>query len=206
MTKRVKTEDNPAVVYLESLSPGSYWAVRHSLETVAAIVAGEGTDPWTFPWWELRYRDTARVRATLISRFAPSTVNRTLSALRSVLKHAWRLGLMDAETYRRAVDVENVRATTLPSGRAVEKRRAEGAFRRLRRGRLPGRAAGCGDAGRPLRRRSAARGAVPARPCGLRCEGLRAHRARREGAAAAGRLPQPRRLPIPAGVDQGAGR
>jgi hypothetical protein len=25
--------DNPAVVYLESLSPGSYWAVRHSLET-----------------------------------------------------------------------------------------------------------------------------------------------------------------------------
>ena len=114
-------EDNPSRVYLESLSPGSYWATRHSLETVAAIVAGEGTDPWTFPWWELRYRDTARVRATLIGRFAPSTVNRTLSALRTVLKHAWRLGLMDADSYRRAVDVENVRATTLPSGRAVEK-------------------------------------------------------------------------------------
>jgi integrase/recombinase XerD len=116
-----RDSDHPAVVYLDSLSPGSYWAVRHSLEAVAAIVAGEGTDPWTFPWWELRYRDTARVRAALINRFAPSTVNRTLSALRSVLKHAWRLGLMDAETYRRAVDVENVRATTLPSGRAVEK-------------------------------------------------------------------------------------
>ena len=95
--------------------------MRHSLETVAAIVAGEGTDPWTFPWWTLRYRDTAAVRAALVKRFAPSTVNRTLSALRTVLKHAWRLGLMDAETYRRAVDVENVRATTLPSGRAVEK-------------------------------------------------------------------------------------
>jgi hypothetical protein len=74
-----RDSDNPAVVYLEALSPGSYWAVRHSLETVGAIVAGEGIDPWTFPWWELRYRDTARVRAALIGRFAPSTVNRTRS-------------------------------------------------------------------------------------------------------------------------------
>ena len=45
-----RESDNLAVVYLESLSPGSYWAVRHSLETVAAIIASEGTDPWTLPW------------------------------------------------------------------------------------------------------------------------------------------------------------
>ena len=46
--------DNPAVVYLESLSKGCYWAVRHSLETIAEILAGEDADPWTFPWEELR--------------------------------------------------------------------------------------------------------------------------------------------------------
>ena len=49
MAEPLRNEDNPAVVYLDSLSPGSYWAVRHSLETVAAIVVSARTDPWTFP-------------------------------------------------------------------------------------------------------------------------------------------------------------
>jgi site-specific recombinase XerD len=111
--------DNPAVVYLESLSKGSYWAVRHSLETIAEILAGEGTDPWTFPWEELRYQHTARVRRELVQRYAPATVNKMLSALRGVLKNAWRLGLMDADTYSRAVAVENVRAKVQPKGEAV---------------------------------------------------------------------------------------
>lgn len=111
--------DNPAVVYLESLSPGSYWAVRHSLETIVEILAGEDTDPWTFPWEELRYQHTARVRRELVQRYAPATVNKMLSALRGTLKNAWRLGMMDADTYSRAVAVENVRAKTQPKGEAV---------------------------------------------------------------------------------------
>ncbi|HSL84026.1 MAG TPA: integrase, partial [Thermoanaerobaculia bacterium] len=90
--------DNAAVVYLESLSKGSYWAVRHSLETIAEIVGGEGTDPWTFPWANLRYQHTARVRRELVQRYAPATVNKMLSALRGTLTNAWRLGLMDADT------------------------------------------------------------------------------------------------------------
>ena len=112
--------ENPAVVYRESLSKGSYWAVRHSLETIAEILAGEDADPWTFPWEELRYQHTARVRRELVDRYAPATVNKMLSALRGVLKNAWRLGMMDADTYQRAVAVENVRAKVQPKGRAVQ--------------------------------------------------------------------------------------
>jgi len=116
---RERDADNPAVVYLESLSRGSYWAVQHSLETIASILGGG--DPWRFAWHGLRYRDTARVRAELVRRYAPATVNKMLTVLRGVLKTCWRLGLMDAETCRRAADVANVRARTLPAGRGVER-------------------------------------------------------------------------------------
>jgi len=115
MTRR----DNPAAVYRDSLSRGSYWAVHHSLETIVKLLGG--ADPWSYPWHRLRYLETARVRAQLVERYAPATVNKILSALRGVLKTCWRLGLMDAETHARAADVANVRATTLPSGRAVER-------------------------------------------------------------------------------------
>jgi integrase len=111
--------DNSAVVYRDSLSQGSYWAVHHSLETIVSVLGGG--DPWRYSWHQLRYRDTARVRAQLVSRYAPATVNKMLTVLRGVLKTCWRLGLMDAETYHRAADVANVRARTLPAGRGVER-------------------------------------------------------------------------------------
>jgi hypothetical protein len=53
--------------------------------TIAELLDGEGTDPWTFPWWELEYRHTARVRRDLVDRYAPA--GRALSALR------WRVGV-----------------------------------------------------------------------------------------------------------------
>jgi len=115
---RDRVPDHPAEVYRDSLSRGSYWAVHHALTTMVDLLGGG--DPWTYSWEELRYADTARVRARLVERYAPATVNKMLTVLRGVLKTCWRLGLMDAETYRRVADVANVRAKTLPTGRALE--------------------------------------------------------------------------------------
>ena len=61
------------------------------------------------------------LRAVLIEENAkPATINHVLSAIRGVTKEAWRLGLIDAETKERIVDVKSVSASTLPAGRHVD--------------------------------------------------------------------------------------
>jgi site-specific recombinase XerD len=119
-TTRPAPVPTPYRLYLESLSPGSYWAVRHSLETVAGLLSHGRQDPDSFPWWELRYRDTATVRKLLVDRYRPATVNKMLGALRGVLKQCWKLGLLDTDAYHRAAAVENLRFHPLPCGRALE--------------------------------------------------------------------------------------
>ena len=94
--------------------------MRQSLDIIAGILSDDH-DAESFPWWEVTYRDSMAVRIALAERYKPATVNKMLSALRSVLKQTWRLGLIDADAYRRAADVENVRNSNLLSGRALER-------------------------------------------------------------------------------------
>lgn len=55
-------------------------------------------------------------------------VNKVLASLRGVLRKAWRLGLVDAETYRRAVDLPTVRGERLPQGRGLSRRELQKLF------------------------------------------------------------------------------
>ena len=116
---RRRNDDNPARLYLASIGQGSQWGMRQALETIAQFLSDDRHDAESFPWWEVRYRDSAAVRTFLAKRYKPATVNKMLSALRGVLKQSWRLGYMDADTYQRAADVENLRGSTVPRGRAL---------------------------------------------------------------------------------------
>jgi integrase len=71
-------------------------------------------------WGALRFQHTAAIRAQLLDRYAPATVNGMLSALRGVLKAAWELGYMTAEDYQRAASVKTVKGETLPAGRDLK--------------------------------------------------------------------------------------
>ena len=84
--------------------------------------------PESLPWAGLRYQHTQAVRAKLAETRAPAGVNKILAAVRGVLREAWRLGLMDAETYERAADIKSVRGEQLPRGRALGKRELQKLF------------------------------------------------------------------------------
>ncbi|CAG1004252.1 partial Tyrosine recombinase XerC, partial [Anaerolineae bacterium] len=113
-------DQNPAAVFIAGkASEHSRRTLRKALDSIAALVA-PGSDALSFYWAGLRYQHTAAIRAKLMEMdYKPSSVNVMLSALRGVLKEAWKLGLMSAEDYHRAVDIENVKDTTLPAGREL---------------------------------------------------------------------------------------
>jgi site-specific recombinase XerD len=111
---------NPALIYLAGLnSEQSRRTMCQALDAIATLVSDGRADILTLPWAALRFQHTAAIRAALAERYAPTTVNKMLAALRGVLKAAWRLGQMSAEDYQRATAVEGVRGETLPAGRAI---------------------------------------------------------------------------------------
>jgi len=115
----IKASENPASVYLASLASGSRRTMQQALGSIAKL-ANDEADAFTLPWQQLDHQHTAAIRARLAEDFAAATANKMLSALRGVLKSAWRLGLMDGDRYQRAVDIQAVKGQTLPRGRSLE--------------------------------------------------------------------------------------
>lgn len=106
------------LVYLASLSTAKgRRAQRCALDTIARELGALDADH--VPWHLLRYQHTNAIRAKLIARYAHTTANRHLAALRGVLREASRLGLMSAEDCTRACDLKPARGERPPAGRAL---------------------------------------------------------------------------------------
>ena len=76
----VETDRHPAHVFLSQLRAGSG---RHNQQAALGVMArmiSPEADWASFPWHELRYPHTSLIRATLVERYAPATVNRHLGA------------------------------------------------------------------------------------------------------------------------------
>ncbi len=110
---------HPAAVYLGGLSEGSVPTMRSSLSAIAHLLTNGECDAMTLDWSLLRYQHTAAVRTALKKRYAGSTANRMLCALRRVLKEAHRLDLIGAEDYTKAVDLPSVKEDKQLRGRAL---------------------------------------------------------------------------------------
>jgi hypothetical protein len=144
----VPADRSPYFVYLARLGTADSRRVQaDALARIAALLTGGAVPASAFDWGALRYPHAAAVRSRLAERYEPRTVRRMLSALRGVLREAWRLGAMSAEDFARASDLAPVKGTTLPAaprGRnPLPVRPLPGAARRP----------GCGAPGRGLRGR-----------------------------------------------------
>ncbi|MBU1750138.1 MAG: tyrosine-type recombinase/integrase [Chloroflexi bacterium] len=112
-------DENPAAVYLASLSAGGRRTMRGALNTIAGLLSNNQADALTLPWARVRFQHAQAVRTRLTETYAPATVNKMLSALRGTLRAAWQLGQMDAETYHQTAAVASVKGTRLPAGRSI---------------------------------------------------------------------------------------
>lgn len=98
----------PALVYLASLSRGSQRSQLAALREAAGLLTHGQCDPESLPWHKLGYQHTNALRALLAERHSAAYANKILSAVRSTLKAAWQLGLMDADAYMRAAAAKRI--------------------------------------------------------------------------------------------------
>jgi len=105
----IPADINPAAVYLASLSAGSVPAQRSALRKIAELV---GLDIRTMNWGGLRYQHVQYIRARLQERYAATTANRILTALRRVIREGWKLGYIPEPEYRKMVDLDRIKSNT----------------------------------------------------------------------------------------------
>ena len=127
-----KPDRNAALVYLASKpSEVGRRGLARSLDRAAELLTGGlASSALVVDWTRVRYQHVAALRAVLLDDGAkPNTINHVLATIRGTIKEAWRLGLIDAETKERIIDVSNVKASTLPAGRHVDAGEVAALFR-----------------------------------------------------------------------------
>ena len=108
---------------LDGLESGR--TMRRCLDRIAILfsesLASEDHPGEFVPWEDLRYQHVGTIRSRMLTEndWSPSHVNKHLSALRSVMREAWRLKLMSAEDYQAAREVRNVKAHRELTGRHI---------------------------------------------------------------------------------------
>lgn len=108
LIEMIPAERHPAAVYLASLGRGSVPAQRSALNKIAAMF---DATVQSLDWGALRYQHVQLIRAQLMETYSAATSNRLLTALRRVLREAWKLGYIPESEYRKLADIEPVRGS-----------------------------------------------------------------------------------------------
>lgn len=127
LEKAQPMDTNPAAVYLSSLP--SLSGRRSQAQVIRFLADMLGGTPDTVKWEALRYQHTAALRTKLLSSgYAPATIRKYFAAIRGILRHARRLGLISMEDATNASDLGKIEDNRLPSGRMIEDKEIEALF------------------------------------------------------------------------------
>jgi site-specific recombinase XerD len=96
--------------------------MEQALNAIASLLTNGACDAMTLDWAALRYQHTAAVRSTVMKKHAPATANKMLCALRRVLLEAFKLDLIQAQDYQKAVDLRSIKASKKQRGRQLKQR------------------------------------------------------------------------------------
>ena len=115
LAEQPPADRHPAALYLAGRAPRGRDDARRALDAMAALLtAGQATAD-TLAWHQLRDEQVEVIRSALPERYPAREVGRMLAALRGVLRHCRRLGLISEETYRRG-HAAATGATQVPRG------------------------------------------------------------------------------------------
>jgi len=111
-------DQNPVAAYLASLA--SSRSRRTQASAARQVAAAFGHTPETLPWGSLRAVHTFALRTYFVDRkLAPKTATRYLTALREVMRWAWRFGQISREELERAIDIDPITGSREAPGRAL---------------------------------------------------------------------------------------
>ncbi len=108
LAEPIPLAQHPAAVYLGTLAPSSQRTMGSSLDQIARSLTGGRCDAMTLDWSKLRYKHTIAVRNALAQRLKPKTANKMLAGLKRTLQEAYKLELIELETYLKAIDFPKV--------------------------------------------------------------------------------------------------
>jgi integrase len=103
---------SPMDSYLNSLGKGSRRAMGQALGVIAGVASGqdEPADPRAYAWHQIGADDAVRIRRELAGRYAASTVNKMLAALRGVMRACRDLGLIDEAGYQAVARLNSLKS------------------------------------------------------------------------------------------------
>lgn len=111
------------MMYLQTLAPGSRHSQWSSIRILGDILSGGTITDGLFPWHELEPADVARLRKTLIDRYAPTTGRRYLSTFRALIEFSYILELLSVDERDRLIHRRHlapIRGMSPPAGRALD--------------------------------------------------------------------------------------